>query len=132
MSDHFAGAQVQLDFFAGQVLTLAAHDAAVFVCVAQFALVQHEEIIRGFLGGDPFGHGGGWRHLHRQRTYWQRADHFAQGRQQVFGTFRASRVNQDQALFRRDGGEGRRATDKGAGQESLDDFILDLVAFLFL
>ncbi|MNN24229.1 hypothetical protein D3C81_1376530 [compost metagenome] len=132
LSDHFAGAQVQLDFFAGQVLALATHDAAVFVGVAQFALVQHKEVVRGFLGGDPLGHGRGRGHLHGQRTHRQGADHFTQGRQQVFGAFRAGRVDQDQALFRRDGGEGRRAADKGARQEGLDDFILDLIAFLLI
>jgi hypothetical protein len=86
----------------------------------------------GFLGGDPLGHGRGRRGFHGQRAHRQGADHFTQGGQQVFGAFRAGRVHQDQALFRRDGGEGRRAADKGARQEGLDDFILDLVAFLFI
>ena len=123
---------MQLDFFAGQVLTLATHDTAVFVGVAQFALVQHIKVVGGFLRGDPFGHGRGWRHFHGQRANGQGADHFTQGRQQVFGAFRAGRVDQDQTLFRRDGSEGRRTTDKGARQEGLDDFILDLVAFLLI
>jgi hypothetical protein len=70
--------------------------------------------------------------FHRQRANRQGADHFTQGGQQVFGAFRAGRVDQDQALFRRDGSEGRRATDKGTRQEGLDDFILDLVAFLLI
>jgi len=65
-------------------------------------------------------------------AHWQGAEYFAQGGEQVFGAFRAGRVDQDQALLRRDGGESRGATDKGAWQEGLDDFILDLVAFLFI
>ncbi len=107
LSDDFAGAQVQLDFFAGQVLAFATDDAAVFVGVAQFALVQHIEIVGGFLRGDPLGHHRSRCHFHGERTHGQGADHFAQGRKQVFGAFRAGRVDQDQALFRRDRGKGR-------------------------
>ncbi|KWV89410.1 hypothetical protein PFLmoz3_00962 [Pseudomonas fluorescens] len=127
-----AGGQVQLDLFAGQVLAFAAHDAAVFVGVAQFAFVEDEEVISRFLGGDPVSHDCSWCGFYRQRADGQGADHFTQGRQQVFGTLGAGRVDQDQALFRRDCSEGRRATDKGTRQEGLDDFILDLVALLLI
>lgn len=39
LGDYLAGAQMELDLFAGQILTLATNDAAVLVGIAQLALV---------------------------------------------------------------------------------------------
>ena len=46
LSHDFARAQVQLDFVAGQVLTFAANDAAIFMRIAQFAFIEDEEVCR--------------------------------------------------------------------------------------
>ncbi|MNC28924.1 hypothetical protein D3C75_771540 [compost metagenome] len=121
-----------LHLVAAQILTLAAHDAAVLVGVAQLALVEQLQAVAGVLALHPVGEGGGGRDLHAQRAYRQRAKGFAQGGEQVLGFLRAGGVDQDQALLRRDGGKGGLAAQEGARQETLHDVVLELVALLLV
>ena len=121
-----------LHFLAGQVLALALDDAAVLARIAQLAFVAQVQAMAGGIVLHPVGQGGHRRLLDVHRAHRQRAQHLAQGGEQILGAPGAGAVHQDQALFGGDGGEGLGLADEGTRQEGLHDLVLQLLALLLV